>query len=83
MARAPQVVRVLRASRIIARYDDRVGISFVKFRIGKYITIVLLMSHWLACVLRLVTLIEGDEEHVSLLPMSHRSMDASIMAESS
>lgn len=62
LARLVKVLRVLRASPIIARYDDRVGISFVKFRITKYITIVLLMSHWMACALRLVPSIEDNPE---------------------
>lgn len=51
----------MRASRIIARYDDRVGISFVKARIVTYILIVVFCSHWLACILKLTVVIEADE----------------------
>jgi len=62
LTRLAKILRVLRASRIIARYDDRVGISFVKFRIMKYSFSVLICSHWCACLLRLVTLVEGNPD---------------------
>lgn len=61
LARLAKILRVMRASRIIARYDDRVGISFVKFRIVKYTCTVLISSHWCACLLRMVPLLEGRE----------------------
>lgn len=61
LTRLAKILRVLRASRIIARYDDNVGISFVKFRITKYCLLIICSVHWFACMLRLVTLIEGDE----------------------
>ncbi len=52
---------MLRTSHVIARYDDRVGISFVKLRIVKYVCILLLAAHWLACALRLCVEIEANE----------------------
>ena len=61
LARLAKVLKVLRSSRIVARYDDRVGLSFVKLRIAKYMLLILISTHWVACFLRLVPLIEDSE----------------------
>jgi len=61
LLRLGKVLRVLKASRIVARYDDRVGIDFTKFRISTDLALMAVVAHWSACLLRFVVLIEGDD----------------------
>jgi len=63
LSRLAKVLRILRASRIIARYDDRVGLDFRMMRILSYVGIVVLSAHWMACLLRLVPQIENSEDN--------------------
>jgi len=60
LARLFKTLRVLRVSRLVTRYDDRVGISFSKLRVWKYLFFTMISSHWLACMLRIVPIIEDD-----------------------
>ena len=61
-----QIAKVARASNVVSSYDDRVGIDFIKFRIGIYLSMMLIVAHWSACVYRLVPSIEGlDDEDSS------------------
>ena len=57
-----QVLRVMRASKLLARYDDRIGFSFVKMRIFKYLVLITTIAHWSACMFRLVASIESNDE---------------------
>ena len=56
------MLRVMRASKLLARYDDRIGFSFVKMRIFKYLVLMTTIAHWSACMIRLVTSIESNDE---------------------
>ena len=58
-----QILRVLRASRIIARYDDEIGISFVHLKIITYSCLLVVSVHWCACLYRLVVLLEDSPEN--------------------
>jgi len=60
LARLFKIMKVLRGNAIVERYDDRVGISFIKLKMWKYLMMTLVSSHWMACILRLVPLIEDD-----------------------
>jgi len=50
MVRLIKLVRILRASRILSRWEAFIGLSFAYMEIIQFVTITLIMSHWLACL---------------------------------
>ena len=62
LSRLAKILRVVRASRIVTRYDDEVGISFIHFRIAKYSALLVVSVHWFACAYRLVAQLEDSRE---------------------
>lgn len=50
LLRLVKLLRVLRATRIIARWQARVGIKYAILSLGKYAIFVLILAHWGACL---------------------------------
>jgi len=62
LLRLGKVLRVVKASKLVQRYDDRVGISYVKFRLTMNFFLMVVLNHWSACIFRIVVFIEGSED---------------------
>jgi len=56
--RLMKLLRVLRTNRLLTRYRDRLSVPYSHLELVKFITILLLMSHWMACIWGLVALSE-------------------------
>jgi len=61
LLRAIKLVRVMRTSRVIKRWQNEVTLQFASQRLGAFLVILLLLSHWLACVWGFVGLTLGEE----------------------
>lgn len=48
--RVVKLARILRASRIIKRWQDYIGLSFAMISLYRFLILVLVLAHWLACV---------------------------------
>lgn len=47
--RVVKLARILRASRIIKRWQDYIGLSFAMISLVRFLILVLVLAHWLAC----------------------------------
>ena len=47
--RVVKLARILRASRIIKRWQDYIGLSFAMISLLRFLILVLVLAHWLAC----------------------------------
>mmetsp|Transcript_38396 Transcript_38396/g.123462 ORF Transcript_38396/g.123462 Transcript_38396/m.123462 type:complete len:713 (+) Transcript_38396:121-2259(+) len=61
LMRLVKLVRILRTSRLILRWQNYFAISFSSQKLAKFSFILVLTSHWLACVWGLVGLTFGSE----------------------
>jgi hypothetical protein len=48
--RVMKLARILRASRIIKRWEDHISLSFSVMALIKFLSVTLVLAHWLACV---------------------------------
>mmetsp|Transcript_65096 Transcript_65096/g.210841 ORF Transcript_65096/g.210841 Transcript_65096/m.210841 type:complete len:690 (+) Transcript_65096:110-2179(+) len=72
LMRLVKLIRILRTSRLILRWQSFFAISFSTQKLAKFSFILVLSSHWLACVWGLVGLTFGPElcdEHGERLPL--------------
>jgi len=61
LLRLAKLLRIFRASRVLKRWETRLSVSYGYITLTKFVVYMLLLSHWLACVIRLVPYIEeGD-----------------------
>jgi hypothetical protein len=58
-----KLVRILRSSRIAYRVQLALGLSFAGYNLVKFSVIVVTMLHWIACLWRLVPVMEHQEEN--------------------
>ena len=68
LLRLLKLLRIVRASRIWKRWENRVALSFSAMALVRFLVGVLVISHWIACLLRLFVDIEvagGERAHVS------------------
>jgi hypothetical protein len=61
LLRLAKLLRILRASRIFRRFESAMAIDYTSLDMAKYLTIVLLTSHWMACFFSLTQSIEDVE----------------------
>ena len=57
-----KLLRILRAARIFQRLESAMEIDYTTLDMVKYLTIVLLTSHWMACLFSMTQSIEEGEE---------------------
>ena len=48
--RVIKLARILRASRIFNRWQDHIGLSYAHFSLIRFLILVLVLAHWLACI---------------------------------
>ena len=69
LLRLLKLMRLVRGARILQRWENRISIRFSVLSLLKFLISTLIISHWIACLLRLTTDIEmaGGEgaDHVS------------------
>ena len=53
-----KLARVLRASRIFKRWETKIAMSYAMQSLIKFVIIVIITTHWLACFLRLIVSLE-------------------------
>ncbi|ETV84250.1 hypothetical protein H257_03509 [Aphanomyces astaci] len=60
-----KLVRVLRASRIYSRWEAILGFKYTSVKLAKFLSCVLILAHWLACLWGLTPALEdvGPDEH--------------------
>jgi hypothetical protein len=61
LLRLIKLMRILRASRILKRWEGVVPISYAHWELFKWISIVVLTTHWLACSLGLLAQLADDQ----------------------
>jgi len=61
LLRLIKLVRILRTSRLILRWQNRFAISFSTQKLAKFTFILILSSHWLACVWGMAGIYFGEE----------------------
>mmetsp|Transcript_11570 Transcript_11570/g.22761 ORF Transcript_11570/g.22761 Transcript_11570/m.22761 type:complete len:549 (+) Transcript_11570:691-2337(+) len=54
-----KLIRILRGSRIWRRWRDRIGINLTRLQMFLYMFLVLLIAHWIACILGVIAYVEG------------------------
>ena len=65
LLRLAKLLRVVRASRILSRWRNRVGISHSTLSLAKFFLIIILVSHWSACVFHLAGAIQEDSGNLN------------------
>ena len=58
LMRLLKLLRILKSARVLKRMESRISVSFAALSLIKFVIAVLLISHWLACLLRLTVEIE-------------------------
>jgi len=58
LLRLLKLLRIMKAMRILARWEDHISISYAWISLTKFFVMVFVISHWVACVLRMVPEIE-------------------------
>jgi hypothetical protein len=58
-----KLVRILRSSRIAYRAQLALGLSYAGYSLVKFSVIVITMLHWIACLWRLVPVLEHNDEN--------------------
>jgi hypothetical protein len=58
--RLAKLLRILRGSRIFQRFENQLTISYGLLRLYKFLGMVLVLCHWLACVWNLVLVMEAS-----------------------
>lgn len=61
LLRLIKLMRILRASRILKRWEGVMPISYAHWELFKWIAIVVLTTHWLACSLGLLAQLAGNQ----------------------
>lgn len=61
--RLAKLLRVARASRILSRWEERMSMSYCTLSLAKYTTLVLFMTHWVACAWHIVLVSEDAQEN--------------------
>ena len=56
-----KILRVVRASRLLSRWEDRLGGSYTTRAVIQFTVMIWMTTHWTACVWRLVVNFEVDE----------------------
>eukprot|EP00908_Phaeocystis_cordata_P025504 Transcript_7956.p1 GENE.Transcript_7956~~Transcript_7956.p1 ORF type:complete len:680 (-),score=124.39 Transcript_7956:256-2295(-) len=62
-----KLVRLLRSSRLIKRWRTRVSATFATLTLYKLSIVLIIMTHWIACILRLQTVLSKDGESATWL----------------
>jgi hypothetical protein len=62
MLRLFKLVRILRASRLFQRYEAHLGITYAMLHLVKMANLVVLTTHWLACLWVLVGRIDPADD---------------------
>ncbi|CAK4721454.1 hypothetical protein LEN26_007381 [Aphanomyces euteiches] len=58
-----KLVRVLRASRIYSRWEAILGFKYTSVKLAKFLSGVLILAHWLACLWGLTPSLEDDGQN--------------------
>jgi len=58
LLRLTKLLRIFRASRVLKRWETRITMSYGFITLCKFVLYMLLLSHWLACLLKLVSTLE-------------------------
>lgn len=59
IVRLAKLLRILRSSRIFQRFENHLTVSYGLIRLYKFLVMVLVLCHWLACLFNLVRKMEG------------------------
>ena len=63
--RLVKLLRIVKASRILRRWEDHLSISFAWISLIQFLVVTIIMSHWLACCWGLTgaAAAHTDEDH--------------------
>jgi len=61
-----KLARVLKASRMLARYEAKLSISYSALSMAKLMVMMIIVSHWVACLWGLLAELEGEDQHTWL-----------------
>jgi len=60
LLRLLKLLRILRASRLLQRWETRVGITHIQMTMLKLIVMIVLATHWLACMWGLIPFVQSE-----------------------
>eukprot|EP00931_Biecheleriopsis_adriatica_P077277 TRINITY_DN5086_c0_g1_i8.p1 TRINITY_DN5086_c0_g1~~TRINITY_DN5086_c0_g1_i8.p1 ORF type:complete len:846 (+),score=137.95 TRINITY_DN5086_c0_g1_i8:183-2540(+) len=55
--------RILKASRLVKRWENRISMSFGTRHLCKFMVLMILACHWMSCIWGFVGILEGDNLH--------------------
>ena len=61
LLRLLKLLRIMKAMRILSRWEDHISISYAWISLTKFFIMVFVISHWVACMLRMVPELEVIE----------------------
>ncbi|KAK7233042.1 voltage-gated potassium channel [Aureococcus anophagefferens] len=60
LLRLLKLMRVLRANRLLARYETKISVSYATLAMTKYVVLLVVVAHWMACVWGMSLDLAGD-----------------------
>jgi len=63
LLRLSKLLRIFNANRIIKRWETKYSINFLVWGFSKYILVMVFLSHWLACIFKMVLMISDPENN--------------------
>jgi hypothetical protein len=60
LLRLVKLLRIMRASRVMKRLENQIGLSFRAISLIKFLVMILVLVHWIACLWNLIPGLQGD-----------------------
>ena len=75
LLRLLKLLRVIRVSRVFARYETKFAVSYAKLSMLRYIVILIICAHWMACIWGMALRVQGDQTFTWIDDLARRKVN--------